>query len=32
MKLFSLIAATTLLLTTACQAQIKNAETATVKV
>jgi copper chaperone CopZ len=32
MKLFSLITAVALLLTTACQAQIKNAKTATVKV
>jgi copper chaperone CopZ len=32
MKLFSLIAAIALLSTTACQAQIKNAKTATVKV
>lgn len=32
MKLFSLIAAVALLTTTACQAQIKNAKTATVKV
>lgn len=32
MKLFSLIAAATLLTITACQAQIKNAKTATVKV